>query len=205
MQSTTLRPFMLSQAALLLLFAALGCQEPGGRDDAARGDGASPDTPGDVDRRDGGSDAGACDQRPSAEPAAPVDPNDPCGTLLGEGEPPARAAWVSAPEPNFQISQAVGVTWFAEYAARVPLEARGDYVLELERCDTPAHKETVCATSPLVPPANECGTGIVRFGVDPTQYRRGTNLYTFTVRLRRGCVVDSVDTFSLTVDYKPGP
>ncbi|MDI1479722.1 hypothetical protein [Polyangium sp. y55x31] len=205
MQSTMLRPFMLSQAALLLLFAALGCQERGGRDDAAGGEGASLGAPGDSDRRDGGSDAGACDEPPSPETGTAVDPNDPCGTLLGEGEPPARAAWVSAPEPNFQLSKAVGITWFAEYVARVPLEPPGDYALELERCDTPAHKATVCATSPLARPANECGTGIVRFGVDPTQYGRGTNLYTFTVRLRRGCVVDSVDTFSLTVDYNPAP
>ncbi|MDC3988601.1 hypothetical protein KEG57_49505 [Polyangium jinanense] len=200
-----LRPFLLSQAALLLLLAAAGCQERGDHDDAMKGDGASLGASDDFDRRDGGSDAGACDERPNLESGTAVDPNDPCGTLLGEGEPLARAAWVSAPEPNFQISQAVGVTWFAEYASRVPVEPRDGYALELERCDTPAHKATICTTAPLVLPANECGTGIVRFGVDPTQYRRGTNLYTFTVRLRRGCVVDSVDTFSLTVDYNPGP
>ncbi|MDI3290229.1 hypothetical protein [Polyangium sp. 15x6] len=205
MQSTTLRPFMLSQVALLLLLAAAGCQERGDRDDGMRGEGPSLGASGDFDRRDGGSDAGACDDRPILESGAAVDPNDPCGTLLGDGEPLARAAWVSAPDPNFQISQAVGVTWFAEYASRVPLEPRGAYALELERCDTPAHKATTCTTSPLALPANECGTGILRFGVDPTQYRRGTNLYTFAVRLRRGCVVDSVDTFSLTVDYNPAP
>ncbi|MDI1444606.1 hypothetical protein [Polyangium sp. 6x1] len=198
MHSTTLRPFLLSQAALLLLLAVSGCQEQARDDDAAQG-------PGDFERRDGGSDAGECAERGGLEPGSEVDPNDPCGTLLGEGEPHARAAWVSAPDPKFQISQAVGVTWFAEYATRVPVEPQGGYVLELERCDTPAHKATTCETSPLALPADECGTGIVRFGVDPSQYLRGSNLYTFSVRLRRGCVVDSVDTFSLTVEYNPKP
>ncbi|TKD10209.1 hypothetical protein [Polyangium fumosum] len=205
MHSTTLRPFVLSRAALLLLLAAAGCQARETRDDASRGEGISHDASGDADKQDGGSDAGACDERANLEPGSDVDPNDPCGTLLGEGEPLARAAWVSAPDPNFQISQAVAVTWFAEYAARVPLDPRDGYVLELERCDTPAHRATTCTTSPLVLPADACGTGIVRFGVDPSQYQPGTNLYTFTVRLRRGCVVDSADTFSLTVEYDAGP
>ncbi|MDC0748252.1 hypothetical protein [Polyangium mundeleinium] len=205
MHSTTLRPFTLSRAALLLLLAATGCQGRETQDDASKGEGASHGASGDFDSRDGGSDAGACDETANLEPGSAVDPNDPCGTLLGEGEPLARAAWVSAPDPNFQISQAVGVTWFAEYAARVPLDPRDGYVLELERCETPADRATSCATSPLVLPADACGTGIVRFGVDPSQYGPGTNLYTFTVRLRRGCVVDSADTFSLTVEYDAGP
>ena len=205
MHSTMLRPFLLSTAALLLLSAATGCEARGDRDDAVRGEDSFLDKSGPDEKRDGGADAGACEGQGSLAEGSAVDPNDPCGTLLGEGEPLARAAWVSAPDPNFLITHEVGVSWFAEYAARVPLESRDGYVLELERCDTPAHKETTCATAPLELPADACGTGILRFGVDPSQYRRGTNLYTFTLRLRRGCVVDSVDAFSLTVEYRPNP
>ena len=88
---------------------------------------------------------------------------------------------------------------------RAPLDPQGDYTLELERCDRPARKQATCATSSLPLPEAACGTGFLRFGVDETQYRRGTNLYTFTLRLRRGCVVDSADAFSLTVEYAPSP
>lgn len=203
MHATTLRPFLPSTAALLLLLGASGCSGPGDGDDTVAGDEASLDGSGEVEKKGGGSDAGTCDGGGPLEQGNAVDPDDPCGSLLADGEPLARAAWVTAPDPNFQMTQPIGVSWFAEYAARVPLDPRDDYVLELERCDTPAHRQTTCATSPLVLPADECGAALVRFGVDDTQYRRGTNLYTFTLRLRRGCVVDSVDTFSLTVDYRP--
>ncbi len=176
MHSIKHRPFTLSIAALLLL-PVVGCHEQGDRDDAVGNEGAALDA---------------------------IDPDDPCGTLLAEGEPPLRAAWVRVPDPYFKITQDIGVTWFAEYAARVPLDQRADAVLELERCDTPAHRDTTCATSLLPLPTDACGTNLLRFGVDPSQYRRGTNLYTFTLRLRRRCAVDSADAFSLTVEYGQG-
>jgi len=153
----------------------------------------------------GGSDAGDCDGGGTISEGSALDPLDPCATLLAEGEPLARAAWYDEPYGDVLITQEIALSWILPYAARVPLADRSAHTLEVERCDSPAHTKTSCSTTALTMPSAECGDASIRFGLDPTQYRRGTNHYDFTLRLRHGCVVDSVDTFSMTLRYDPTP
>ncbi|UQA59194.1 hypothetical protein [Polyangium aurulentum] len=174
-------------AIIALLASPLGCDVQDGVDVSADEDVFTlADVP-----DGGGSDAGDGE----------IDPNDPCASLTAEGEPPARAAWFNEPGPIFTIEQPVALSFLAPYAVRVPLADASSYTLEIERCDQPAHREKLCYTGAVALPAEECAVKSIRFGLDPEQYRRGTNLYTFTMRLRRGAVLASEDAFTLTLEY----
>ncbi len=180
-------PFFLAIA--LLVAAPLGCDTPDGMD-------ARPDE--DISALTDTVDGGQSD----ADGGGEIDPNDPCGSLMAEGAPPARAAWYNEPGPVIKISQPVALSFIAPYAVRVPLADQGAYTLEIERCDQPAHQAKVCSTGPVALPAEECAAKSIRFGMDPEQYRRGTNLYTFTMRLRHDGVLASEDAFTLTLEYR---
>jgi hypothetical protein len=183
------RPSPEFLAIIALLAAPLGCDVQEGADETPNEDvfTLAADVP-----DGGGSDTGDGE----------IDPDDPCASLTVEGEPAARAAWFNEPGPLVTIEQQVAMSFIAPYAVRVPLAEASTYRLEIERCDKPAHREKICSTGAVALPAAECAVKSIRFGLDPEQYRQGTNVYAFTMRLRHGAVVASEDAFTLTVEYK---
>lgn len=184
---TRISPAFLAMA--LFVAAPLGC-------DARDGTDALPDedTSALTDTADGG--------QSDADGGGEIDPSDPCASLMAEGAPPARAAWYSEPGPVITINQPIAMSFFAPYAVRVPLADASAYTLEIERCDQPAHQARICSTAPVALPAEECAAKSIRFGLDPEQYRRGTNTYVFTLRLRHAGVIESQDAFTLTLEYR---
>jgi hypothetical protein len=174
-------------AIVVLVAAPLGCSAEDGTDVRPDEDQSAL-----TDTTDGGQIDGGGE----------IDPNDPCASLMAEGAPPARAAWYNEPGPLVTIKDPVAMSFIAPYAVRAPLASQSAYTLEIERCDQPAQRSKTCSTAPVALPAEECAAKSIRFGLDPEQYRRGTNLYGFTMRLRHNGVVVSEDAFTLTLEYK---
>jgi hypothetical protein len=83
------------------------------------------------------------------------------------------------------------------------------FSIEYERCETPPGGEASCSTGELtipdsVPATQACAVGFApKFGVDPSQYLPGLNVYTFTLRLRSETCVVSEHAYTVNLTYTP--
>jgi len=143
--------------------------------------------------------------RPGAE-GSPIDPSDPCASMMERDEPSGRVVWVTEPEPLIVIEDPIELLWAFQYAVRVPPRERAAYVLDYQLCTTPANRMKTCEEMTLPLPADQCGVVFApKFGVDETQYDPGLNVYSFTLRLRKGCELVSEASASTMIDYEGTP
>lgn len=192
-------------ALSVLICAGLGCGPYGGPEiDPDAGVASASASAADGAGGAGGEGGGDCGAGGQGGQGGAVDVNDPCASLTAPGAPPARVVWVTEPEPVYTLTSPISLQWAFQVAVRVPLAEQAAYTLEYEVCETPAHQATTCSTTTLPLPADECAVLYgPRFGLDSSQYRRGTNAYSLTLRLRHGCAVESEDALQWTVVYRP--
>jgi hypothetical protein len=152
----------------------------------------------------GGANTGGCTG--AGGQGGAIDPLDPCGSLTQPGADPFRVAWVTRPDPIIEITTGIELLWGLQYAVTAPLDERAGLVLEHERCERPAGTPEQCWTFGMPLPADTCEVAFApKYGIDPSQYNPGENVYRFAMRLRRGCSILSEDIASTTVVYMPAP
>ncbi|MFO0658373.1 MAG: hypothetical protein U0165_00870 [Polyangiaceae bacterium] len=138
-----------------------------------------------------------------------LNPDDACSTLVADTAHPARINWKENYNNEINITSEMEFLWAPQFAVKVPAE--GTYTIEYERCSTPPGGEANCSLGDLpipdgVPSTMSCGTAFgPKFGVDPSQYQPGLNIYTFTIRLKDSTCVVSEDSYSINLTYTPAP
>jgi hypothetical protein len=154
---------------------------------------------------DPGAAEGCGEGRPGAS-GGPIDPGDPCASLMERDQPSSRVVWVTEPEPLIVLEEPIELLWGLQYAVRVPLGERAAYALDYQLCTTPANLMKTCEEMTLPLPADACAVVFApKFGVDETQYNPGLNVYSFTLRLRKGCELVSEASTSAVIDYEGAP
>ena len=154
----------------------------------------------------GAGGAGGCGTGTGAVAGAggSIQADDPCASLTAPGASDARVVWLTGGDQSMNISFEVSLLWSFQYAVRVAGGRQNEYSLVHERCETPAGGPRSCSSGELALSSAECGVSRApKFGVDPSQYEVGKNIYEFTLRLRRGSRTASTDSFRIELTYAP--
>jgi hypothetical protein len=122
---------------------------------------------------------------------------------LTEGNPPGTVIW--SPElPNpyvIEIDADIALDYGLRYCVGLPDPNEPAATLDMEICSWPAsEQEPFCET---VPRAATEGEGILRWGLDPSQYDEGFNRYSHTLTLTQGDTVVDETVLEWEVTYAP--
>jgi hypothetical protein len=130
--------------------------------------------------------------------------DDPCASLTAPGAPEARVVWVTGDDQSLDVTSPMSFLWSFQYAVRVPKGHANDYTLVHERCEIPAGESLSCSSIELPMRDTECTADHApKFGLDPSEYKPGKNVYEFAMRLIRGATVESQDSFTIELTYTP--
>ncbi|HXV77859.1 MAG TPA: hypothetical protein VD788_16230 [Candidatus Polarisedimenticolaceae bacterium] len=111
-------------------------------------------------------------------------------------EPPVPSVGWIADDLNLPLRYGTAVEFAFQYEVHLVggEDPEGDATLTLELCEN--HR---CTTSTLAPAE---GIRFLRYGLDPSQYHRGRNLYTFTLTLTDNGIT-SDDTLTIQAVVRP--
>lgn len=187
-------------ALLLSLGFVAAC---GGDDDAVGADGGGlADSGGGDGGADAGGDADAGDETDAGDgPDAGGDGDAGDGT--DAGVTPGMVAWSMDLENPYvhTLDSEIALDYFLQYTVTLPSPNEPPAMLRLILCEQEAGTtEPVCTTTDSE--ATEGGGGL-RYGLDPTNYAEGLNLYTFTLQLWQGGVMQSDAILEWQITYAP--
>ena len=181
----------------LLLGGLAACggddEAPGGGGDAGV-DAAMPGDPDAGSSEDAGmalADAGEVDPD-----AGPDDPD--AGPTT-----PGMVAWSEELDNPYELmlDSEVGLDYFLQYSVTVPDPNTPPTILRVRICQQPAGEASPSCVDDDRPATD--GTFGIRYGIDPSSYREGVNLYTFTLQLRQDEAVVAEAVLEWIVTYTP--